>query len=115
MSASSCRQLCAARKTVGMVEASAKVTVGGMGTSVCPQVRTAEPRQPAACPKTASPTLQRAPVVDEHIAHENRLGGSDDINAHDCCTQTAHCLPNNKIADTRAQLCLCSHAMKDLR
>ena len=66
MPASSCRQQYAVRKTVGIVEASVKVTVGGIGTSVCPQVKTAEPRQPAACPKTASPTLQGIPVLDQH-------------------------------------------------
>ena len=39
------------------------------------------------------------------IAYEDWLGNSVSINAHDCCTQTAHCLPNNKMTDKCAHLC----------
>ena len=49
------------------------------------------------------------------IAYEDWLGGSANISAYDCCTQTAHCLPNHKITDTCAHLCISSHPIKNLR
>ncbi len=58
MAASSCRQLYAVKKTVGMVAASVNETAGGLATRAWPLQITADPKQPAAWPNTASPTLQ---------------------------------------------------------
>ena len=88
MAASSCRQLYAVRNTVGMVAASVKVTAGGLATSAWPLQSTAEPRQPAAWPNTASPTLQTAPSYSTHVQCNERITAAE----HSMCNYRSQAL-----------------------